>query len=460
MTDRVVVVGAGVAGLSAAHALLAAEPSLDVTVLEADERPGGRLRSVRVGNLDLEAGPDSFVARKPWAADLAGRLGLELAAPGATGALVWTERGLVPMPSTALGVPADIDELVRWRGLPRAARLRALSDLVRKPRAGDEDESIGALVRRRLGDEVAEVLVAPLLGGLFAGDVDRLGVRSTFPELAGWERDFGSLIRGAKAALAASGSAGPMFLKPVGGLTALVDALVSAVATERVRTASAAASIGAEGPAYVVRTGDGELPASSIVLATPAPAAARLLAEVSPGAAARLSEIAYVSTAVALLVYPDGTADGLPETAGFVVPAGKAPMTAATFLSRKWPDPAFGSRAVLRCFVGGAGAEDVLDARDEDIVEAVGRHLAAVLPLHELPAAHAVVRWPRSMPQYEVGHLDRVAAIERSLPAGIVVVGNAYRGIGIADTVRSAEEGAGAVLAHLTGRRIRTERVR
>jgi oxygen-dependent protoporphyrinogen oxidase len=135
-------------------------------------------------------------------------------------------------------------------------------------------------------------------------------------------------------------------------------------------------------------------------------------------------------------------------------------MTAATFLSRKWPDPAFGDRAVLRCFVGAAGSEDVLDAPDEDIVEAVCRHLAAALPLPERASAHAVVRWPRSMPQYEVGHADRVSAIERSLPAGIVVVGNAYRGVGIADTVRGAAEAAGRVLAHLAGEAIGTERVR
>ncbi len=170
-----------------------------------------------------------------------------------------------------------------------------------------------------------------------------------------------------------------------------------------------------------------------------------------------------MSTAVALLVYGDGTADALPEASGFVVPSDRAPMTAATFLSRKWPEVAFGTRAVVRCFVGAAGSEDVLEAPDDEIVEAVCRHLAALLPLPERPQAAAVVRWPRSMPQYGVGHLERVAAIAGSLPPGIFVVGNAYGGVGVADTVRGANETAERVRAHLAGRTTgseRTERVR
>jgi oxygen-dependent protoporphyrinogen oxidase len=166
-----------------------------------------------------------------------------------------------------------------------------------------------------------------------------------------------------------------------------------------------------------------------------------------------------VSTGVALLVYDDGTGEALPDATGFVVPSGEAPMTAATFVSRKWPDPAFGTRAVVRCFVGADGSEGVLDAPDGDIVDAVCRHLAAALPLPGRPVASAVVRWPRSMPQYEVEHLDRVEAIESSLPPGIFVVGNAYRGVGVADTVRGANEVAERVRSHLAGGRIGTERV-
>jgi oxygen-dependent protoporphyrinogen oxidase len=461
MTDRVVVVGAGVAGLTTAYRLLDADPALEVTLLEGDERAGGRLRSVRVGDLDLEAGPDSLVARKPWAAELCRELDLELVEPGASGAFAWTPRGLAPLPPTALGIPAELNELARWPGLSRAGRARAAADLVRRARPTEQDEPLGSLLRRRLGDEATEALVAPLLAGLFAGDVDRLGVRATFPELSRWEQDFGSLIRGASAALAAAREAGPMFLRPRGGMATLPGALVARIGADRIRTSRGVSAIAAAAGGFVVDAGE-RLPGDAVVVATPATVAAPLLADVAPDAAREAAAIEYVSTAVALLVYGDGTADALPDASGFVVPSDRAPMTAATFLSRKWPDRAFGTRAVVRCFVGAAGSEDVLEAPDDEIVEAVCRHLAALLPLPEPPQAAAVVRWPRSMPQYAVGHLERVAAIAGSLPPGIFVVGNAYGGVGVADTVREANETAERVRRYLAGRTTgseRTERV-
>jgi protoporphyrinogen/coproporphyrinogen III oxidase len=454
---RVVVVGGGVAGLATIYRLLRTDPTIEVTVLEAQQRIGGLLMTAEVGDLVLDAGPDSFVARKPWAAELCRELGLALAEPGAHGALAWTTRGLVPLPSSALGIPADIDDLLRWPGMTRAGRLRALTDLVRRKRPRADDESLGALVRRRLGDEAAEVLVAPLLGGLFAGDIDRLSVRATFPELDGWERDFGSLIRGARTAVRASRAAGPMFVKPIGGVSRLPEALGAAIAPERIRTAMPATEVAADAAGFVVHTRHADLPADAVVIVTPAYVAADLLGSAAP---AGLREIPYAGTGVVLLAYPEGTGDALPSATGFVVPSGAAPMTAATFLSRKWPDPAFGDRAVVRCFVGAFGSEDVLEADDAEIVEAVCRHLAAALPLPERAEATSVVRWPGSMPQYEVGHLERVLSILEELQPGIFLAGNAYRGVGVADAVRSANEAAGGVLAHLAGVAAGTERTR
>jgi oxygen-dependent protoporphyrinogen oxidase len=304
------------------------------------------------------------------------------------------------------------------------------------------------------------VLVAPVLAGLFAGDVDRLGVAATFPELARWERDFGSLIRGAKVAAGAGRGAGPMFLRPADGVAALPEALAAGL-RERVRTSTPVTGLEPEGRGAVVRVAEeAEHPADAVVLAIPAFGAAELIRDASGGAALALAEIPYASTSVLLLVYPEGTAAALPEASGFVVPEGRAPMGAVTFVSRAWPEPTFGDRAVLRACVGAVGSEDVLEARDEDIVDAVCRHLSAVLPLPEQAEASRIVRWPRSMPQYEVGHVERVAAIRERLPAGIVVAGNAYLGVGVADTVRSANEAAERVLAHLAGETIGTERVR
>lgn len=457
MTDRVVVVGGGIAGLAAAYRLSrggAVAP--EVIVLQAAEHPGGVIRTADVGGFALEAGPDSFVARKPWALELCRELGLgdELEAPRASAAYLWTDRGLAPLPPTALGVPAAVDELARWPGMSRAGRARALADLVKKARRDDgTDESVGALCRRRLGDEATELLVGPVLGGLFAGDVDRLSVRATFPELSRWERDVGSLIRGARASLrsARSSGAGPMFLRPGAGLGRLVDALVDAIGPERVVGRMPATKVRREGHGFVVQAGEAEFSADAVVVATSAFAASALTAGIAPEAATSMAEIPYASTGVVLLVYAGGTAQALPDATGFVVPRGKASMTACTWLSRKWPRVEYGDRAVLRCFVGGVGAEDILDASDEEIVDGVCRHLAAVLDLPPRAELARVVRWERSMPQYEVGHIERVAAIEAGLPPGIFVAGSAYGGVGIADCVRSGGEAAARVGAHLAG---------
>ena len=189
--------------------------------------------------------------------------------------------------------------------------------------------------------------------------------------------------------------------------------------------------------------------ADTIVITTPAHETARLLAATAPGVADDLAGLGYASTGVVLMVYPQDTQAGLPDGTGFVVPRGKAPMTAATWLSSKWPAEAFGTTAVVRCYVGAVGEEDILDADDAVLIEACARHLAAVVNLPDMPEHATVVRWPASMPQYEVGHLDRVTNIRAALPPGIVVVGQAYDGVGVPDCVRAANETAEQVVADL-----------
>ncbi|HEX6844442.1 MAG TPA: protoporphyrinogen oxidase [Actinomycetota bacterium] len=452
MTARVVVVGGGVSGLTVAYRLLQADATLDVTVLEAADEPVGKLAETEVGGLRLPAGADSFLARKPWAVDLCRELGLALESPSGGGAWLWTDRGLVPFAAdTAFGIPGDVGQVLRWPGVSRAGRRRALADLVKAKRRGTDDESLGSLLRRRLGDEVAERAVGPLLAGLYAGDMDRLSVRATFPELATWEASQGSLIRGAQAALRTQRQAvepGPLFQRPVGGVGALPRALAHRLG-DRVRTRAAASGVEPRGSRWTVRTDADAIDADAVVLAVPADATVGLLRSATPAAAADLAAIPLVSTAVVLLVYPEDTASVLPDGTGFVVPRGAAPMTAATWLSAKWPDPAFGSRAVLRCYVGAAGEEGVVEESDDDIVAACARHLTALLPLPASPAQAAVIRWRRAMPQYELDHLDRVARLRAALPPGVFVSGQPYDGVGVPDCVRAAGEQAAAVLAHL-----------
>jgi protoporphyrinogen/coproporphyrinogen III oxidase len=392
----------------------------------------------------VPAGADAFLARKPWAVELCTELGIPLETPGASGAYLWTDAGLVALPKDApFGIPGDVGDLFRWPGLSAKGKRRAAQDLIRKARKSDDDESLGSLLRRRFGDEATDRVLAPILAGLYAGDVDRLGVQATFPDLAMWERWQGSLFRGSQATskLARRSQLGPMFVRPKGGVDRLTDELPRRLG-DRVRTGAVVTAIESPVEGRVrLRLEDGEpLEADDVVVATPAHEAARMLAATAPIAGAELADIPYVSTGVVLMVYADGTQAGLPTGTGFVVPRGKAPMTAATWLSSKWPDPAFGSRAVVRCYVGAAGDEDILDADDADLIEACARHLAAVVRLPDRPEHAAVVRWRASMPQYEVGHLERVARIRDALPAGIVVVGQAYDGVGVPDCVRAATE--------------------
>ena len=441
MTGRVAVVGGGIAGLATAFHLERA--GADPLVLEQGDTYGGVVAPpVEVGELVLEPGPDSLAARKPGGAALCRALGLSLIPPGETGALLWTDAGLVPfLAGTAFGIPGDVGDVFRWPGLSRRGRLRALADLVKRKRRDGVEESLGTLLRRRLGDEATDLAIAPLLAGLHAGDVDLLSASATFPELLAWETSQGSLIRGAQAARRSAGRSdpGPLFLRPRRGMRELVDGLAEQLG-DRVRT-------GAE----VTRVTDREVhladgtsgSTDAIVLACGASAASAAL---GPAAPTGLSAIRSVSTGVVFLVYPPGTASALPLATGFVVPRGEAPMTVATFVSRKWPEDAFGDRAIVRCYVGGAGVEDVLDAPDEDIVEACARHLGAVLDL-PAPAASRVHRWWHAMPQYELGHQDRVGRIREELPAGIVVVGSAFDGVGVSDLARAAEATAERALA-------------
>lgn len=458
MTARVVVVGAGIAGLATAYRLSRAADPPDVLVLDSDDSPGGKVRSTVVGGVELEAGPDSLLARKPWALELCRELGLgdDLVAPAPVPTHIYTGKGLLRFPSGPFGISTDPVELARWPGMSYAGKARAGGDLVLPRRRDDGDESLGSLLRRRIGDEATETLVAPLLGGLFAGDIDRLSVLATFPEIAAWEREHGSITRGARAqakAAAAHRPAGsgpaPMFLRLRGGLHRLTDALVSEIGSEHVRLGTPVTSVMADRRRYVVRTDGAEIPADAIVFATPAFGTEDLVSVLAPQAVPDLADIPYVSTAVVLLVYPEGTGERLPESSGFVSPRGRLAITAATLVSRKWPDPSFGTRAVVRCFIGAWGMEESLALPDEELIERVDDQVAEIFDLSTRPDAAEVVRWPRSMPQYEVGHLERVARVEAALPRGTFVVGQAYRGVGIPDCVRQANDTAERVLALL-----------
>lgn len=470
---HVVVVGGGITGLVTAYRLARSSNGMpiDVTLLEASDRLGGKLQTVEVGGLCVEAGADSFVVRKPWAVDLCKELGLhaQLVIPATSGAFVFTRGRLVPFPKrSAFGVPASAAELLRWPGMSHRGRWRALLDLWKAASKDDGDRSLGALVARRMGTEALDSLVAPLLAGLHAGDPHRLSIDATFPELRAWERVHGSLIRGARASLKGGARASerteeserrarevarmPMFTTVWGGLSRLVDALAGALGEDRIRTGAPASAIARNDDRFAVTAAGERFDADAVVMTTPASGAARLLAQVAPPASSELSAIRYASSAAVALVYPPGTAERLPDATGFVVSArADLSITACTWVSRKWPDDAFRDRAVLRCFIGRAGREDLLDLRDEEIVAKAVEDVEHVRPIGVPPSAWRVLRWERAMPQYEVGHLGRVERIRAALRAvpGVFVAGSALDGVGIVDCVRQANDVSGEVRAYL-----------
>jgi oxygen-dependent protoporphyrinogen oxidase len=477
-----VIVGGGVCGLVAAyhlrrHAFEAGLP-LDVTVVEAAPRLGGKIVTEHSGGFVVEGGPDSFLAAKPQAAALARALGLGERLVGCDGARrrVWVARrgrlAEVP-PGLQMLVPTRpraflASPLFSWPGKARIALERWLP-----PRPAAGDESLAGFVRRRFGREALERLADPVLSSIHLGDPERLSLAAVWPGCAELERRHGSVGRGVRAAAAATGagrtqaggSAGgpatgePAFLTLRGGLAELIDALAerlggpggAALLAGRPAVEIAAAAGG--GPPFTVRLADGEtLSADAVLLAVPAFAAADLLAAARPELAAALGALRYASAATVALGFPPGAA-ALPEGFGFFVPAAeRRAVVAATFASTKFPGRAPAGGALVRAFVGGARGEAWAELPEDELVAAVRADLAALIGLAAEPALARVHRWPRGYPQYEVGHRERVAALEAHCGPGLYLAGSAYHGAGIPDTVASAERAAAAMAEFLAAR--------
>jgi oxygen-dependent protoporphyrinogen oxidase len=454
--SAVAVVGAGIAGLSAALELRSRRPELDVVVLEASDRLGGKVGVSEVEGLAVDEGADAMLTRAPDGRRLAADAGLadELVAPAGGAASIWTRGVLRPLPAgTLLGVPADLAALARSEVLSARGLLRVPLDLALPGAPPTADVSVGSLVARRLGREVVERLVDPLLGGVYAGRADDLSLQATLPQLAAPAARSRSLLLAAQAARAATPPPdGPLFASLPGGLGRLPEAVASASGARvqrrwtvrglhRTRTGWRLTAGSAADPSY--------LDVDAVVLAVPAAPASRLLRDVSPSAAAEVGAIDYASVAIVTLLL-DGPSPGVGT--GYLVPALERRTTkAVTFSSRKWPHLA-GARAVVRASVGRSGETAVLQRDDGELVDVVRAELElAVGPLPPLIASR-VTRWGGALPQYAVGHVDRVRRIRRAVAdhPGLAVAGAAYDGVGVPACARSGREAAQAVLAALT----------
>ena len=477
---HVVIVGGGIAGLAAAF-FLRDEP-VRVTVLEGSPRLGGKLSVSEVAGVPVDEGAEALLVTRPEGTGLIAEVGLagDRMAPGTTSSAIWTLGALRPLPRRQfMGVPADLAELTRSGVVSDAGAARASQDLELPPVTRDGDVPVAAFVGARFGAEVVDRLVDPLLGGVYAGRSCDLSFDATMPVLAAASRRYRSLAEAAGSLLPPPGgtrSGGSVFTTLSGGLGQLPVVLAKASGAE-IRTAAMTRAVspapGAQGagPGWRLTVGsaaaDDLLDADAVILAVPARPAARLLAGV-PGASAAVTafgEISYASMAIITLAYPrsafpgGSSGSGLAALgwSGYLVPAvdGRA-VKAVTFSSVKWPHlaeavPGAEPLEIVRCSVGRIGEEALLQRADEELAALAATELAAATGVAGAPVAHRITRWGGALPQYTVGHLDRVARIRTAVAAqpGLAVCGAAYEGVGIPACVATARAAAGQVTEFL-----------
>lgn len=458
---HVVVVGGGVTGLAAAWEA-SADPAVRVTVLEADERIGGKVRTSTVRLDDgtemvIDEGADAFLARVPDAVELCHELALsdELTQPAVGRAKVFVDGELRFLPErTVLGVPLDIESLALSGLLSDEGVAAAAGELVREEAPVAHDVAIGPYLAERYGPELVDRVVGPLIGGINAGDIDELSLRAVTPQLADAAAEGASLSRALQRRQPAVPDERPVFHALLGGTGRLVDALAGGLIDRGVtiRTAAPAGSLRRSDGTWAVELEDGSvLDADGIVLATPAPVAERLLAPLSADAAAELGSIRHSSVTLVTLVYDAADVPAPLDASGFLVPrsAGLL-MTAASFGSSKWAHWDDGRHVVLRVSAGRTGDERQVDMGDDELVAALRSDLSTTMGLAAAPVGVRVSRWPLGFAQYTVGHLDRVerieAAVSRDCP-DLVVAGAAYRGLGLPACIRQGRTAARQLVA-------------
>jgi oxygen-dependent protoporphyrinogen oxidase len=448
---HVVVVGGGIAGLAAAHGVLAGAPAghVRVTVLEAQDQLGGKIRTSPFAGLPaVDEGPDAFLARIPWATAFAREVGLgdELVSPTPGSAAVWWN-GLHRLPEgLLLGMPTDVVAMARSKLLTWPGKIRAATEVLR-PRTSIEGDSIGEYVRARFGDQVHERLVDPLVGSIYAADTDQFSLAAV-PQIAELARGNRSVLVAARRrpAAPAPAAAGPVFYAPAGGLGRLIEAAAAAVVARggTIRTGAPCTSLDADGSGWRV---DGD-PADAVVLACPSSQAARLLPDGEAAAGLRAipaADVVMVTVAVPSATWPER----LHGLSGYLVPKPVQHLvTAVSFGSQKWQQWSSDGQVVLRISLGRDGLP-VLSMSDDQLVAAAIDETSAHLGVHLAPTAVRVTPWQRAFPQYRPHHAAKVAAISAALPAGVMLAGASYHGIGIPTCVRSGQQAATAALARV-----------
>ncbi|MFI7633462.1 protoporphyrinogen oxidase [Nonomuraea sp. NPDC049400] len=459
---HVVVVGGGISGLAAAWYLRqGAGERVKVTVLEGGPRIGGKLYASEVAGVNVDAGAEAMLARRPEGKDLARAVGLgdDLVLPGTTSSAIYSRGVLRSMPKgQVMGVPADLAELAKSGIVSPGGLLRVPLDQILPATLVRTDVSVAAYVRARMGGEIVERLIEPLLGGVYAGRSDMLSLEATMPRVAAVARSERSLLTGARQLVEeAPKDAGPVFTSLKTGLGGLPEAVAKASGAD-IRTGVTVRELHRTGDGWRLVTGPVPKPevveADAVIVATPGPAASRLFKAEVPKAASELARIEYASMAIVTLAYPVGAFPEPPTSSGYLVPPVEGrPVKAVTFSSVKWPHLAQ-DMVILRCSIGRIGEEHLLQRDDTELVSLAAAEMADVMGVSGLPIDTRVTRWGGALPQYNVGHLDRVARVRAAVAVepGLAVCGAAYEGIGIPACIGTARTAAARILDHLSQR--------
>ena len=453
----VLVIGGGIAGLAAAYEVTRLGGR--ALVLEAGGRPGGVILTERVDGFLIDAGPDAILAQRPAALDLCRELGLgHRLTPTLLPRTAYILRSgrLHPLPeASVLGIPARLAPLAATGLFSTAGKARMALDLVLpRRRANGVDESIGAFMRRRFGDEVVRYLAQPLLAGIHSGDVDRLSMRALFPRLVEAEARHRSLIRAFRTMHGGSSKDG-LFRSLPGGIGELVDALVAALPSDAIRLSSPVRHIDRlpDGGYRVALASGDEIDGPAVVVSTPTYVAAEMLRRLDARLAALCAEVPYASSVTVALGYRRSAVSHGLEGSGFLVPKAERAerLMAASWVSSKWPGRAPEGFVLLRAFLGGARDPELMAWNDDDLVALAHRELSRLLGIAGSPSLARLYRWERANAQHEVGHLARLDGIEQCLARwpGLHVTGSGFRGTGLTDCVGDARRVATAVARHL-----------
>ncbi len=462
---RIAIIGGGISGLSAAFTLEEKRQSgaeIEYVLFEAAPRLGGVMVTDRADGCLIEAGPDSFLTEKPWAADLCRKIGLGDQLIGSNDAdrktYIVVRNKLVVMPDGLMFmVPTKILPTVLSPLFSLRTKMRMAAEWFHPPHKAETDETVAQMVERHYGSEMVDLLADPLLSGVYGGEATDLSVRAVLPRFADMESKHGSLGRAMlaarkKMAAAAKAPAKPLFSSLKDGMQAMVDALVARLDASALKTSSPVQSLIRQDDGWTVSAGLQSDHFDAVIIAAPARAAAAVLESADANLAAELASINYSSSVTVTLGYDEKVRRSLPPGFGFLVPrsAGRR-MLAATFVHNKFPHRAPENRAIVRCFLGGARDEQILDSTEDQILQIVRDELRQIIGLTADPLFTRVYKWKSAMAQYSVGHLERLARIQslsQKLP-GLALAGNGYNGIGVPDCVRSGTEAATKVLSEM-----------